>query len=83
MTLADVSKEVLFRRQVWRFTFAGVGMPGIPVFEDNARAVHLAQNPITNCNSKDIELRHHFLRGLVRRNIHTVYTRFPFGMCAT
>ena len=43
------------------------GMPCIPVFEDNEGAVQLAQSPITNSNSKHIDVRHHFLRGLVGR----------------
>ena len=67
MALADVMKEVLFLRQVWRFMLPDVGMPCIPVFEDNEGAVQLAQNPITNSNSKHIDVRHHFLRELVAR----------------
>ena len=47
MALADVIKEVLFLRQVWHFMLLAVGMPCIPVFEDNEGAVQLAQNPIT------------------------------------
>ena len=62
VALADVMKEVLFLRQVWRFMLPDVGMPCIPVFEDNEGAVQLAQNPITNSNSKHIDVRHHFLR---------------------
>ena len=67
MALADVIKEVLFLRQVWRFMLPDVGMPCIPVFEDNEGAVQLAKNPITNSNSKHIDVRHHLLRDLVRR----------------
>ena len=44
-----------------------VGMPCIPVFEDNEGVVHLAKNPITNSNSKHINVRHLFVRDLVRR----------------
>ena len=42
-------------------------MPCFPVFEDNQGAVQLAQNPVTNSNSKHIDVRHHFLRELVRQ----------------
>ena len=42
-------------------------MPCFPVFEDNQGAVQLAQIPITNSNSKRIDVRHHFLRELVRQ----------------
>ena len=44
-----------------------VGMPCIPVFEDNQGAIQLARNPITNSNSKHIDVRHHFIRELVAR----------------
>ena len=44
-----------------------VDMPCIPVFEDNERAIQLEHNPITNSNSKHIDIRHHFIRDLVAR----------------
>ena len=66
VVLAEVIKEVLFLRQVCRFMLPDVGMPCIPVFKDNEGAVQLAKNPITNSNSKHIDVRHHFLRDLVR-----------------
>ena len=48
-------------------------MPCFPVFEDNQGAVHLAQNPVTNSNSRHIDVRHHFLREIIRlRNIKVV-----------
>ena len=36
-------------------------------FEDNQGTVQLAQNPVTNSNSKHIAVRHHFLRERVRQ----------------
>ena len=42
-------------------------MPCFPVFEYNQGAVQLAQNPVTSSNSKHIDVRHHFLRELVRQ----------------
>ena len=51
-------------------------VPCFPVFEDNQGAVQLAQNPVTNSNSKHIDVRHYFLRALVRqRDIKVV--QFP------
>ncbi|CAB1106667.1 unnamed protein product [Ectocarpus sp. CCAP 1310/34] len=68
VSLADVmKKEVLFLRKVWRFMLPEAGMPCIPVFEDNQGAIQLAQNPISNSNSKHIDVRHHFIRELVGR----------------
>ena len=54
VALADVIKEALFFRQVWRFMLPDDGMPCIPAFEDSEGAVQLAKNPITNSNSKHI-----------------------------
>ena len=45
----------------------GKVMPCFPVLEDNQGALQLAQNPVTNSNSKHIDVRHHFLRELVRQ----------------
>ena len=74
-----VKKELLFLRQVWRFMLPSKLMPCFPVFEDNQGAVQLAQNPITNSNSKHIDVRHHFLRELVRqRNIKVVQVPSEF-----
>ena len=68
VALGDAVKELLFLRQVWRFMLPSKVMPCFPIFEDNqGAAVQLAQNPITNSNSKHIDVRHHFLRELVRQ----------------
>ena len=45
----------------------GKGMTCFPIFEDNHGAVQLSQNPVSNSNSKHIDVRHHFLRELVRQ----------------
>ena len=77
--LGDAVKELLFLRQVWRFMLPSKVMPCFPVFEDNQGAVQLAQNPITNSNSKHIDVRHHFLRELVRqRDIKVVQVPSEF-----
>ena len=57
VALADVIKQVLFLRRVWRFMLPGVGMSCILVFEDNEGAVQLAKNPITNSNPRHIDVR--------------------------
>ena len=57
----------------------GVGMPCVPVFEDNGGAVVLAQNAITNSNSKHIDVRYSFVRKLVGRKTNSViYVAAPF-----
>ena len=42
-------------------------MPCIVMYEDNEGAIHIAKHPISNSNSKHIDVRHHFLRELVER----------------
>ena len=64
IALGDVVKELLFLRQVWRFMIPGKGMPCFPVFEDNQDALQLSKDPISNSNSKHIDVHHHFLREL-------------------
>ena len=79
VALGDAVKELLFLRQVWHFMLPSKVMPCFPIFEDNQGAVQLAQNPITNSNSKHIDVRHHFLRELVRqRDIKVVQVPSEF-----
>ena len=69
VALRDAVKELLsfvFETGL-AFMLPSKVMPYFPVFEDNQGAVQLAQNPITNSNSKHIDVRHHFLRELVRQ----------------
>ena len=67
VALGDAVKELLFLRHVWRFMLPGKRMPCFPTFEYNQGEVQLSQNPISNSNSKHIDVRRHFLRELVRQ----------------
>ncbi|CAM9518845.1 unnamed protein product [Ectocarpus fasciculatus] len=79
VSLAGVS----FLRQVRRFMLPEAGRPCIPVFEDNQGAIQLAQNPISNCNSKHIDVRHHFIRGLVgRKKISIIHVESAYQHAA-
>ena len=42
-------------------------MPCTSKHEDNNGAIQIAKHPISNSNSKHIDVRHHFLRELVER----------------
>ena len=42
-------------------------MPCITMYEENEGAIQIAKHPISNSNSKHIDVRHHFLRELVKR----------------
>ena len=67
VALGDAVKELLFLRNVWRFMIPSKGITCFPVFEDNQSALQLSKNPASNSNSKHIDVRHHFLRELVRQ----------------
>ena len=60
-------KELLFLGQVWRFMIPVKGMSCFPAFENNKGVLKLSKNPVSNSNSKYIDVRHHFLRELVRQ----------------
>ena len=63
--MAGGFKEALFLRPVWRFLLPDFGDPCIRVFEDNKGAIQMAVDPVTNSNSKHIDVCHHFLREYV------------------
>ena len=66
VALGDAVKKLMFLRQVWRFMLPSKVMPCFPVFEDNQGAVHF-------------DVRHHFLRELVRqRDIKVVQVPSEF-----
>lgn len=67
VAMADTAKEILFLRNVWRFMLPKAGLPCVPLFEDNEGSIQIAKNPVSNSNSKHIDVRHHFLRELVER----------------
>ena len=66
VALCDAMNE-LFLRQDLHFMIPCKGMPCFPVFEDNRGALQLSKNPVSNSNSKQIDVRHHLLRELVRQ----------------
>ena len=75
VAMSDVAKEILFLWQVWRFTLPRAGLHCIPLFEDNEGAIQIAKHPVSNSNSKHIDVRHHFLRELVERKRDRDYPR--------
>ena len=70
--MEECSKDAIFLRSVWRFLLPDYGDPCIQVFEDKNGAIQLAVNPVTNSNSKHVELRHHFLRGHVGNELFEI-----------
>ena len=58
-------------------------MPCIPLFEDNEGAIQIAKHPISNSNSKHIDVRHHFLREFVdRKEIEIIHVASQYQHAA-
>ena len=67
VAMAEGFKEALFLPSVWRFLLPDSGDPCIKLCEDNNGAIQMGVNPVTNSNSKHIDVRYHFLQGLVEK----------------
>ena len=61
VAMADGVKEALCVRRVLVILMPSLGSPSIGVFEDNKGAINLAKNPLSQSNSKHIDVRYHFL----------------------
>ena len=64
LATGDGVKEALFVNGILQFLRPSVESRKIEVLEDNEGAIALAENPLSSCRSKHIDVRHHFLRNL-------------------
>ena len=62
VAMGEGLKEAVFLRYMWNFVFPDGDVGCTTVHEDNVGALHLANNPATTPNSKQIDIRHHFIR---------------------
>ena len=46
----------------------GITMDHIPIKCENTSAINLTKNPIQHSRTKNIEIRHHFIRDHVQKN---------------
>ena len=67
--MGDGVKEALFVNGMLEFLRPGDRIGKIQVREDNEGAIALAENPRSSCNSKHIDVRHHFLRNLTEEGV--------------
>ena len=72
--VAMSDKEILFLRQVWFFMLPKARMPCIAMYDDNEGAIQIAKHPISNSNSKNVDVRHHLLKELVERKRSKLFT---------
>lgn len=69
LAMGDGVKEALFVNGMLKFLRPSVQLGKIEVLEDNTGATALAENPLSSCRSKHIDVRHHFLRNLTAEGV--------------
>ena len=67
--MGDGVKEALFVNGMLQFLRPSVEPRKIEVLEDNEGAIALAENPLSSCRSKHIDVRQHFLRNLTEEGV--------------
>ncbi|CAB1096750.1 unnamed protein product [Ectocarpus sp. CCAP 1310/34] len=67
--MGDGVKEVLFVNGMLEFLRPSDRIGNSQVREDNEGAIALTENPLSSCNSKHIDVRHHFLRNLTKEGV--------------
>ena len=66
VSIGDITREIMFVRQVLEYLRPDERFPAVTVYEDNDGAIQLAQNPLSSGRTKHIDVRHHFIRDLVK-----------------
>ena len=70
VALGEGVKEAMFTDAVLSFICPELSGSCVRVFEDNQRAISLAENPLSSARSEHIDVRFHFVRELlVRRRL--------------
>ena len=69
LAMGDGVKEALFVNGILQFLRPSVESRKIEVLEDNEGAIALAENPLSSCRSKHIDVRQHFLRNLTEEGV--------------
>ncbi|XP_036148378.1 secreted RxLR effector protein 161-like [Monomorium pharaonis] len=70
MALSDATKEALYVSKL--LDELGTTLNGIVIKNDSNGVQKLAMNPVHHARSKHIDIRHHFVRDAVSRNLVTI-----------
>ena len=71
MALSDCSRQV-----VWMHTLLGelgYHLSAIPICGDNQGSIFIASNPVTEKQSKHIDIRYHYICEVINRGLTEVY----------
>lgn len=66
VALNEVTKEVVFLRQVQMLINPSMAPYSIKIFEYSQGGIKLADNPINSKRTKHIDTKHHFIRNIVK-----------------
>lgn len=80
MALSEATKEAVHLQRF--FGELGFPYPKIKLFSDNCGAIKLAENPVFHNRSKHIDVRHHFIRGMLENGVIEVDYRSTEDMAA-
>lgn len=72
--MVETVKDVLLARQMWTYMHPRMKLETVAVNEDDSGVIHLASNPMGSARSKHINIRHHFIRDVVKKgNVNIVH----------
>ena len=74
LALCDASKEAVFTRAALVFLQPELSGMRVDIFGDNEDAKAIADNPSSASRSKHIDVKLHFIRGLIRTGEVRIYT---------
>ena len=71
MAMSDCSRQVVWVRNL--LAELGYHVSHIPLSGDNQGSIFIASNPVTEPRSKHIDIRYHYIREVIERNLVEVY----------
>ena len=69
IALSTVAQEVLFQSQILDELIGDQHIKPSVIFEDNLGAIYLTKNSQISQRTKHIDVRHHFIRGLINNKV--------------
>ena len=69
IALSTVAQEVLFQSQILDELVGNQHVKPSVIFEDNLGAIYLTKNSQISQRTKHIDVRHHFIRGLIDNKV--------------
>ena len=71
IALSDCSRQVVWIRNL--LSEIGYNLSAIPICGDSQGSIFMSSNPVTESRSKHIDIRYHYIREVIERNLVEVY----------